>query len=177
MDTTDREIIRRLEYDKDSGKLFWKFIPEVDGVSKRYNTIYAGKEAGSYQKSSGYLIVQVRGKAYKAHRLCWFLHHGFWPKNTIDHRNLVKTDNRITNLRDFSMAQQSRNKPISKTNNSGTTGVHFCNSRGKWVARIFENGVRTWLGYFHNKEDACAARLASQFSKDFYESHGMEAPV
>ena len=174
---SSREIIRKLEYNPRTGVITWRKIPEVDGVSRRYNTIYSGKVAGSLQKSSGYWVIGVGGKTLIAHRIAWFLYYGEWPKFTVDHKNLIKIDNKITNLRDFDMGQQARNKPISCSNKSGTTGVHYCKSHGQWVARIHENGIREWLGYFDSKEDAVTARLSSQNSKDFYESHGKEIPV
>ena len=176
MGKTEEIILRKLRYEPKTGKLFWKKIEEVTPIDKKYNTQFANKEAGSYQKSSGYIVVQVDGKSYKAHRLAWFLYYGVWPSLTLDHKNLIKTDNRIENLREFDQGQQARNKPISRSNTSGCVGVHFCKSRKKWVARIHENGKRHWLGYFESKQDAQNARVLAQSSKDFYESHGKGIP-
>lgn len=43
------------------------------------------------------------------HRVVWFLHHGYWPKE-IDHINRDGRDNRIENLRDVSHHVNVMNK-------------------------------------------------------------------
>ena len=60
--------------------------------------------------ADGYLYVYVptQGRTVGAHRLAWFLAMGRWPKGVIDHKNGVRTDNRFFNLRDVSVAENSR---------------------------------------------------------------------
>ena len=52
---------------------------------------------GSYDKD-GYLILKIKGKQFKAHRIAWLLNYGEFPKGEIDHINRCRTDNRIENL-------------------------------------------------------------------------------
>ena len=49
---------------------------------------------GSYDKD-GYLIMKVKGRQLKAHRVVWLLNYGDFPKSEIDHINRNKSDNRI----------------------------------------------------------------------------------
>lgn len=49
---------------------------------------------GSLDKD-GYLIIKVKGKQFKAHRIVWLLHYGKFPLYEIDHINRNKLDNRI----------------------------------------------------------------------------------
>ena len=56
-----------------------------------------------------YQVIGLRIKPYgnifiNAHTLVWALYYGHWPRQTIDHINLKKGDNRIANLRDVSLS-------------------------------------------------------------------------
>lgn len=42
------------------------------------------------------------------HRLAWFLHHGSFPEETIDHINGNPKDNRLCNLRMVSISINTR---------------------------------------------------------------------
>jgi hypothetical protein len=64
---------------------------------------------------SDYQTVCVRKSPYiycfiYTHILAWALYYGEWPKQTIDHINGIRGDNRIENLRDVSMKTQQQNR-------------------------------------------------------------------
>lgn len=63
---------------------------------------------GSLDKD-GYVIIKVKGKQFKAHRIVWLLNHGKFPIGVIDHINRCRTDNRIENLRDVSQSINNKN--------------------------------------------------------------------
>ena len=85
------------------------------------------------------------------------------PKDMIvDHINRTPQDNRKSNLRICSFAENSRNLSISKRNNTGTIGVGWSNQKNKWLARIMINGKAMHLGYFDTKEEAIEARLKAE---------------
>ena len=78
----------------------------------------------------GYLVIKVKGKQYKAHRLAWFLHYGEFPKHNIDHINHIRTDNRIINLRDVTQAENNRNNTKKINKDTGVFGVCLDKTKG-----------------------------------------------
>lgn len=87
----------------------------------------------------------------------------------VDHRDGDGLNNRRTNLRLATRAQNQRNKSATHTNRSGYKGVSLFTTpgmwaTGKWYARIKLNRQTIHLGYFATAEQAaraydCAARL------------------
>ena len=107
-----------------------------------------GSAAGSVNPSTGYWRVSINKKNYQLSRLVWVYHNGEIPENTvIDHINRNKDDNRIENLRPSSYTQNEWNKPRK--------GCSF--EKGKWRARIKNNGKTIHLGLFDTETEAIAA--------------------
>ena len=87
----------------------------------------------------------------------------------VDHINRDKLDNRKSNLRVCTVAQNSANKGICKNNTSGFKGVIFDKSRGKFMAKIkFENKPIT-IGRFQTAIEAAKAynEAAIKYFKEF----------
>lgn len=82
--------------------------------------------------------------------------------NTADHKNGNGLDNRRSNLRDATVKQQSENTKLPKNNTSGHKGVSWERQHSKWRAYIHHNGKRIYLGLFHSKDDAIAARIEAE---------------
>lgn len=141
-----------LSYDPATGELRW---------SIRRGNVRAGSLAGSLD-SHGYLRVSIDGRFYKAHRLVWMHVHGAWPAGEIDHINMVKTDNRIANLRDATRSENQKNTLLYRRNSSGYRGVCWSKQKNRWQAMISENGRLRHLGYFDCPESASAAYLAAR---------------
>ena len=60
--------------------------------------------------SKGYVVVNVQGRMYKAHRLIYFMFIGVDPKDkVIDHIDGDKSNNRLPNLRCVKHKINSRN--------------------------------------------------------------------
>lgn len=100
-----KELLHKLRevfhYDHITGELRYK----VD----RNGGAFKGDTAG-HTDYSGYTRVWFCGKQYMVHRVAWALYHGEWPKYTIDHKNKIRSDNSIDNLRDVPQAINNRNK-------------------------------------------------------------------
>ena len=148
------EMLREiLHYDTDTGVFTWKVSLSSTGL--------ANSEAGC-RVSDGYLRIRVHKVLYLAHRLAWLYHFGEWPKDQIDHVNRVRSDNRISNLRNATDKQNRQNMSLAVNNTTGHTGITWHKPAGKWQARIKHNRKHFHLGLFDDLEDAVAARKAAE---------------
>lgn len=143
------EIHNYLLYDPHTGDFTWKPRKGKGGHKQ-------AKKAG-YLHSRGYWIIEYKAKAYRAHRLAWFMTYGVWPDPEIDHRNLCKTDNRLKNLRISNRLGNNVNQGLRCDNSSGVKGVYFYKPSKRWRAQMNINGKRTHLGYFDSEIEASAA--------------------
>lgn len=84
---------------------------------------------GSIDKD-GYLIIKVKGKQFKAHRIAWLLYYGYFPKSELDHINRNKLDNRIENLRESNRSEQNRNKDRKPNKETGQIGIYIDRTKG-----------------------------------------------
>lgn len=127
----------------------------------------------------GYLRVAIDGQRYRLHRVIWLMAYGAWPTRQIDHINGRRTDNRLSNLREASREENSRNSKVQSNNASGKKGVSFHKASGKWQARICADGKRHSLGVFESREDAAAAydRAAVSFHGAFARTNGNQPPA
>jgi hypothetical protein len=137
-----------LNYDKESGVFTWK---------KRRGRCSAGAIAGS-PAVGGYIKIRIDRKDYQAHRLAWLYVYGGLPESSIDHINRCPSDNRISNLRAASLAENQQNRNVSSNNKSGYTGVYFDETSKKWKAFITLESKTLHLGCFASKSDAIIAR-------------------
>jgi hypothetical protein len=71
-----------------------------------------------------------------------------------DHEDNNPLNNRRSNLRLASIAQNTQNQSKLSTNTSGYKGVYFFKPTGKWRAQIQANWQRKTLGYFDTPEEA-----------------------
>lgn len=139
---------KRLRYSS-NGKLYW-----VD-AGRRGDLV--GKEAGVVSKTDGYRYVKIMQKRIPAHRIVFFMHHGYAPAE-IDHKNRIRDDNRIENLREASRLENSRNiSTQSKLKSSKYKGVVFDKARGKWMASTKNKGRSVYLGRFDSEVEAAIA--------------------
>lgn len=114
--------------------------------------------AGSYD-AEGYRVIQLDGIKYKEHRLAWLYIHGYLP-DEIDHRDGIKDNNSLANLRDVDRTENVINSERA-VGVSGLRGVNFDPKTTKWRARIGRGYYRKWLGPFDTAEEAEEAYKAA----------------
>jgi hypothetical protein len=126
---------------------------------------WEGTVAG-YTRRDGYRVIRVDRARYLAHRLAWVFFYGVEPIDHIDHKNHIRNDNRIDNLRLANYSQNKCNSGISSNAKSGLKGVRYSYRDKCWRAEITTNNKWLYLGSFENKEDAALAYIAA--SKKFH---------
>lgn len=152
---TAERLRQELSYDHHTGN----FVRLVTRAQSR-----AGQVAGYVNKTTGYVLIDVCGKTYAAHRLAWLYVHGEWPKQSIDHINRDRADNRLGNLRDVSTSQNMRNVGLRRSNTSGVTGVYWHKPTGNWLVLAIKEKKQHCLGYFRDWFDAVCARKSWEAS-------------
>jgi hypothetical protein len=132
-----------LEYQPETGLFFWK---------KKRSGISVGQLAGGKDRD-GYIRIRIDNVSYAAHRLAWMYVHGDFPKNFIDHINGIKSDNRISNIRDVTRSENMQNlfRPQGK---NLYIGVYKDKNSNKWYSKIGINGKQIRLGTFQTPEEA-----------------------
>lgn len=93
------------------------------------------------------------GKAVHLHRLILNAPTG----EMVDHINGDAMDNRRSNLRLCSAADNSRNRKRHKNKVGKYKGTYFLRDRKKWQAHIRINYKLVWLGRYNTEEDAARA--------------------
>lgn len=147
----EQELMRVLRYEPDTGLLYW-----TDLAHKSVK----GRKAGT-PHTTGYIVVMYHGQFFKAHRIAWLLTHGEWPKQSIDHIDGDKTNNRISNLRDVDGTTNEQNKEKARIDSqSGLIGASPY--RKRWKAQIRVNGEVKYLGVFDTAETAHQAYIEAK---------------
>lgn len=141
-----------LRYDPDTGELFW--------LVRRTNRANPGTLAGynMYQRGKPIqVVVGVDGKLYGAHRIAWLLTAGAWPPECIDHVDRNPFNNKFSNLRLATRAENNRNRVKSARSTSGYKGVSYHKGNRSWSARIGHENKLRHLGSFGTPEAAHTA--------------------
>lgn len=150
---TAERLRELLSYDAQTGLFTWR-------VSRpgRYGRV--GAVAGFFD-SSGHRRICLDCETYAAHRLAWLYVHGEWPVGDIDHKDTVRSNNAIDNLRPATNAENHFNMRRHRDNASGFKGVDFHRKVGRWRAVIHVGGKQSHLGYFDTAEAAHAVYVAA----------------
>lgn len=144
----------------------WKDIPNYEGMYKINNigeviSFYKGKKTKLKQIKGfdGYLYVNLyknkKMKQCKIHQLVAivFLNHtpcGY--KFVVNHKNFIRTDNRVENLEIVTSRENTNLKHIKSS--SKYTGVHWSKKSKIWVSSIYFKKKTIYLGSYINEIDA-----------------------
>lgn len=132
-------------------------------TNKAHPTPYSFYEAPLYDRSGNRRVCAV-------HRLVAITFLGLTSGNLqVDHINHDSLDNRLSNLRLCTKAENRRNsrKPLNST--APYKGISYDKQLGKWRSQILANGKRIWLGVYDTPEEAHAAycEAAKQYFGEF----------
>ena len=144
------KIFDELHYDEFSGFFIWKITR---------NRIHAGQRAGTIDVK-GYRRIRYRGDSYFAHQLAFYFVNKRFSSMQVDHINGMRDDNRISNLREATQAENSQNQGLGQRNTTGFLGVTKLGT--KFVASAKINGVCTHLGVYDNPNDAHDAYVSAK---------------
>lgn len=152
MDFTQERILSKFNYNPETGEI-------------------TRKRSGKIIKSTdqdGYIVVSDfeygRNDRMRGARLVWVMHNGDIPEGmVVDHKNRIRTDNRLDNLRLATVQQNAAN---------ATRKDDFYTSRykgvqrdqwGRWLSTIWTGGTTRVLGQYDSEEAAAHAyNLAAQ---------------
>lgn len=148
-----------LHYDPVTGLIMWKINRVAGQYGKTFN-----RRIGDFalrKDEEGYFAFALDGKKIKVHRAGWALHYGEWPTIGVDHKNCIRTDNRIENLRLANDHQNGANRSLMSNNTSGRKGVSWDKRSNRWKAAITVRGRKIYLGSHVELDDAYAAYVAA----------------
>lgn len=139
-------LMELFNYDPDTG--------EFMRLKSTNSTTYIGEVLKG--PKDRYLRIMIDNIRYKAHRLAWLYVYGEWPEDFIDHKNGLKGDNRIANLRLATFQQNIFNRNVPRNNTTGAKGVIIERRRDqiRFVAQIRKDKKRVCLGRFKTVEEA-----------------------
>ena len=147
---TVERLREMLDYDPESGVFVWKVSTS--------NRAPVGSSAGT-DHGNGYRVIAIDHCTHYAHHLAWLFIYGEYPNQEMDHIDGNRSNNKISNLRHGTHAQNMQNLSLRATNKSGMTGVSWLKNYGKWEAYITVNYKKINLGYYDDLQEAGAAYL------------------
>jgi hypothetical protein len=153
-----------IDYDPEAGILTRK---------KKYS-IYSNYKIGDVLRTTngnGYIHFYLANKNYLGHRVAWYLYHGEWPKDQIDHVDHDATNNKIKNLRAATQSENNMNRGLFSRIHCLPKGVYLTTSKASpYKSSIRLNKKFIHLGYFKTVEEASEAYedAAENLFKEFY---------
>jgi hypothetical protein len=107
------------------------------------------------KSTNGYGATWVNGKVVSAHRASFFIEHGRWPKEMLDHLCRQKSCVNPEHLEEVSNRENiTRGKTSKLRSNKYSNFVGVKKKHNKFEASIWINHKRVYLGMFNTEEEA-----------------------
>lgn len=120
-------------------------------LKRPYKThIVPGTPALASLDANGYYRGRFKTQRYLAHRVIFFLTHGYYPEQ-VDHIDGQRANNCPSNLRAVTASENQHNR-IAR-------GYSYDKHNKRWKAQIAIGGVHTHLGMFKSEDAARAAYM------------------
>lgn len=157
-DFTHENLKKWVNYNPITGVFTWNKSPT--------NSIKIGDSVGN-KTNTGYMEACVLGKRVLQHRLAFFYMTGIWPADQIDHKNMIRSDNRWDNLREATNCQNTYNRLTY--NKLGLKNVYYHPQSGKYNVKIVINGKTKSFGYYSDVElaDLVAREAREKYLGEF----------
>jgi hypothetical protein len=159
-------ISRTFKYDPNTGVIFGKAGKPVgyrvkDGPDRFLIRLSISVPLPEYERCS----LQTTARA---HQVAWYLSYGVWPTTIIDHIDGDGTNNRLSNLREATPAQNAYNRTRRSAVRNGTDthdsqykGVRKANAKTDkglpWRSVIVHHGKFISLGSYATEWEAAEA--------------------
>lgn len=164
-----KEIVYFCEDDKIYKTEIFKDIPDYEGKYQvsdlgRFKSLASDKNKKekilkTQVTLNGYSSVGIShngiAKTFACHKLvaiCFLNHKPCGFKIIINHKNFIRTDNRVSNLEETTPRENTNLKHIKSS--SKYVGVSYCKPINKWKSSITYKGKNKYLGVFLNEIDA-----------------------
>jgi len=171
------QSVVKIDPDSPSG-LTW--LPRTN-TRNDWNTRNANNHAGCIHTNvkTGYqrwgVSIAYNGKQFRliCSRIIFLLHHGYLTKGKcIDHKDNNALNNKIENLRESTDSQNARNSKLRKNNTSGIKGLSWDKRTQRWVAELYANSKKIYIGCFLESEKENAKKAIEKARKKYHGDFG-----
>ncbi len=129
----------------------FKYNPETGDIFNENGKIITSEDSRGYRRCGK--MINKKWLYVKTHRLAWFLTYNEIPK-IIDHKNGIKNDNRLENLRNCDNSTNQHNREAK--------GGSYHKRDKVWQASITINGRQKYIGIYDTEEEMYKAYLEAK---------------